>query len=92
MDCPCILASNVPVGLAAAVLLCLLWVLASVTVLGEETREMLLGCGGAVRQTLVVLVVELVRASHCVETSTYQHADLVVDTNQLQRCQILTLG
>ena len=43
--------------------------------LSEVAGEMLLGSGSAIGQALVVLVVELVRASHC-QGHVYQHGDL----------------
>lgn len=53
------LLGNLPVTLAAAILLSLLGVLTDVTVLSEEARKMLLGAGGAVSQASVVLIVVL---------------------------------
>lgn len=51
--------SDIPVGLATTALLDFLGILASVTVLGEEAREVFLRSGSAVSQTGVVLVVVL---------------------------------
>lgn len=61
----CIYGKHIPVALSAAVLLGLLGVLSDEAVLGEVARQMLRGSCGAVGETGVVLVVELVRASHC---------------------------
>jgi hypothetical protein len=55
----------IPVALSTAVLLGLLGVLAGVAALGEVARQVLGWSCGAVGETGVVLVVELVRASHC---------------------------
>lgn len=52
---------NLPVALAAAILLGLLGVLANMAVLGKEARKMLLRASSAVSQTGVVLVVVLKR-------------------------------
>jgi hypothetical protein len=54
-----------PIALAAAVLLCLLGVDALEAVLGEKLGEVILGEDGTLSKTSVVLVVELVRSSHC---------------------------
>lgn len=56
---------NIPVGPAAAVLLGLLGVGIGKPVLAKELGHLLVGAHGAVRQTGVVLVAELVGASHC---------------------------
>jgi hypothetical protein len=54
----------IPVGLSSTVLLGLLGVLAGGPVLREVAREMLRRSCGAVSKTGMVLIVELVRASH----------------------------
>lgn len=58
-DVKCGIKRDIPVGLATTTLLDLLGILASMTVLGEEAREVLLWGGSTVSQTSVVLVVVL---------------------------------
>lgn len=55
----CGIKRHIPIGLATTTLLDLLGILASMTVLGEEARKMLLWGGSAISQTGVVLVVVL---------------------------------
>lgn len=54
----------IPVALAASALLHLLGIDALVAVLGEVTRKMFRGSGGAFGQTDMVTVVGLVRTGH----------------------------
>ena len=61
------LGRHIPVTLSAAVLLCLLGIGIGEAVLGKELGHVVLRQGGAVGDAGVVLVVELVRAGHCVE-------------------------
>jgi len=58
-------SKHVPVALSAAVLLGLLGVLSGEAALGKVARQMLRCSRRAVGETGMVLVVELVRASHC---------------------------
>jgi hypothetical protein len=58
--------------------------------LGEEAREVLLGSSGAIGKAGVVLVVELVRASHCGGEPLWL-AHLGVSDRGLHRDEILTV-
>jgi hypothetical protein len=58
---------DLPVALAAALLLGVAGVVASVAGLAEVAREVLLRSGGAVGKANVVTVGSLVGASHCGE-------------------------
>lgn len=55
----------IPITLSAAVLLGLLGVLSGKAALGKVARQVLGGRCGTVGEAGMVLVVELVRASHC---------------------------
>jgi hypothetical protein len=71
---------NIPIGLAGTVLLGLLWVGIGEAMLGEELRDML---PGAIGQARVVLVVELVRASHYRRRRNWlAAADITLDIRQ----------
>jgi hypothetical protein len=56
---------RLPVASAAAVLLDLSWILIDVAMLGEEARQVLVSNSGTIGKARVVLVVILVRTSHC---------------------------
>ncbi len=80
---------NVPVSLAGAVLLGLLGVGIDGTMLGEVLGDVFLRSGGAVSQSGVGSVVELVGASHCQRVGGVSRH---LSNTGIKSITILTLG